>query len=107
VRIYRAWLVQLQAQAGDAASALDGAAVTRFFVDLRKRGLSPSSVHQAFRTLKTFSRWLVATGALDRNPLAGVSMRTPNTLPQVPSEDEFRSVLALCPATLDCLLLLC
>ncbi len=64
MRVYRAWLGQLYAHVGADLSALDNAAVTRFFGGLRERGLSPSSVHQAFRTLKTFCRWLVAMGAL-------------------------------------------
>jgi integrase/recombinase XerC len=76
-------------------------AITRFFVDLRKRGLSASSIHQAYRTLKTFCRWLVATGALGRNPMVNVSMRTPTALPQVPTEDELRAILAHCPSTLE------
>jgi site-specific recombinase XerC len=72
---------------------LVGKAVVRFFAELRERGQSASRVHQAYRTLKTFTRWLQAAGALRGNPLAGVSIRTPNTLPQVPTDDELRPVL--------------
>ncbi len=72
----------------------------RFFAGLRERGQSASTVHQAYRTLKTFTRWLLATGALRGNPLAGVSIRTPSTLPEVPTEDELRAVLECCPPTL-------
>ena len=82
-------------------SVLDSAAIVRFFAGLRDRGLSPSSDHHAYRTLKTFCRWLLATGALCRSPLAGVSVRTPATLPQVPTEDELRAVLASCPPTFE------
>jgi len=100
VRVYRAWLAQFRTEVGGDISAADSAAVTRFFAGLRGRELSASSVHQAYRTLKTFCRWLVAIGALARNPMAGVTMRTPSTLPQVPTEDELRAVLDCCPRTL-------
>jgi integrase/recombinase XerD len=54
-----------------------------------------------YRSLKTFCRWCIATGVLAANPLAGLSIRTPKTLPQVPTEDELRAVLACCGDTLE------
>jgi site-specific recombinase XerD len=69
------------------------------FVGLQHR--SASHQHQAYRTLKTFFRWCVETGALAEMPLRGFTMRTPKTLPQVPTEDELRAVLAVCPETLE------
>jgi site-specific recombinase XerD len=71
--------------------------LTRFFADLRERGVSPSTVHQAFRTFRTFTRWLMATGSLRRNPLNGLAIRTPKTLPAVPTEDELVAALRACP----------
>jgi len=73
--------------------------VTRFFARLRERNVSTSTVHQAYRTLKTFCRWCIATEALAVNPLPGLSIRTPKTLPQVPTEDELRATLACCGDT--------
>jgi len=70
-----------------------------FFVGLQHR--SASHQHQAYRTLKTFFRWCVETGALTETPLRGFTMRTPKTLPDVPTEDELRAVLAACPETLE------
>ena len=75
--------------------------VTRFFARLRERGVGASTVHQAYRSLKTFCRWCFATGALGANPLAGLSIRTPKTFPKVPTEDELRVVLACCGETLE------
>ncbi len=72
-----------------------------FFVRLQERGLSPSRQHQAYRTLKTFPRWCVETGALAETPLRGFTMRTPKTLPDVPTEDELRAALAACPDSLE------
>ncbi len=41
------------------------------------------------------------TGALTDNPLLGFSMRTPKTLPTVPTDDELRAILHACPVILD------
>ena len=75
---------------------LDSVAVTRFFAGLRQRDSSASTVHQAYRSLKTFCRACIAVGALTSNPLAGLGIRTPKTLPQVPTEHELRTVLGCC-----------
>ncbi len=99
--VYRFWLDRLLAQVGEDASALDAAAVTIFFAGLRERGVSNSTVHQAYRSLKTFTRWLQAIGMLHRSPLAGLTIRTPHTLPQVPTEGELRAVLTCCPPTFE------
>ncbi len=84
----------------DDLSALDATTVTQFFAHLRERGVGASTVHQAYRSLKTFIRWLEATGALGRNPLAGLSIRMPASLPRVPTDEELRVVLECCLATL-------
>ena len=60
VAVYKWWLDRLAAVVPDTA-ALDSVALTRFFAGLRERGVSASTVHQAFRTLRTFTRWLIAT----------------------------------------------
>jgi site-specific recombinase XerD len=41
------------------------------------------------------------TGAITGDPLRGFKMRTPKTLPDVPTEDELRAVLAACSETLE------
>ena len=98
--MYRWWLDRVQAAVGNDSSALDSPTITRFFAGLREHGSSASTLHQAYRTLKTFTRWLRATGALDRDPLAGLTIRTPTTLPRVPTEEELRALLKCCPGTL-------
>jgi len=100
VGVYRSWLDKFRAHVGEDPAALDSVAVVQFFIDLREHGLSASTVHQAYRTLKTFTRWLLATGVLRGNPLAGLSIKMPSILPEVPTEDELRAVLACCPPTL-------
>jgi site-specific recombinase XerD len=72
--------------------------VRMFFAGLQSR--SASHQHQAYRTLKTFFRWCVETDTLSENPLRGFTMRTPKTLPDVPTDDELRAILAACSETL-------
>jgi site-specific recombinase XerC len=57
--------------------------------------MKPISAHQAYRTLHTFCRWCVRTGRLAADPMAGLTMRAPKTLPRVPSDD-VRALLAAC-----------
>lgn len=94
---YRWWLDRFHKEVGD--SGADILAVRRFFAGLQERGLNASSQHQAYRTLKTFLRWAVEVGAVAENPLRGFHIRTPKTLPQVPTEEELRACLQQCRAT--------
>ncbi len=95
LQIYGWWLRPLQAE----VSTVTPLAMRTFFVGLQHR--SASHQHQAYRTLKTFFRWCVETCTLTETPLRGFTMRTPKTLPDVPTEDELRAVLAACPETLE------
>ncbi len=94
---YAWWLERLLSDIREAAPL----AVQEFFARLQERGLSASRRHQAYRTLKTFFRWAVEVGALPENPLRGFVMHTPKTLPDVPTEDEVRIILSVCPHTLE------
>jgi integrase/recombinase XerD len=51
--------------------------------------------------LKTFLRWCVETRVIAEDPLRGFTMRSPKTLPSVPTEEELRSVIAACADTLE------
>ncbi len=68
--------------------------------NLRGR-MRPISVHKHFRTLRTFCRWCVRTGRLTVDPMRDLTMRTPKTLPAVPTEDELRRLLAACDQTVE------
>jgi site-specific recombinase XerD len=61
---YRWWLQRLVRSVGDSIASVDPVAIQRFFSDLQTRGLSSSSLHQAYRTVKTFFRWDAAIGTL-------------------------------------------
>ncbi|NWG12509.1 MAG: tyrosine-type recombinase/integrase [Acidobacteria bacterium] len=91
---YRWWLQKFTQEVQQ--DAPDVVSVHRFFAGLQERGLSPGSVHQAYRSLKTFLRWTVEIGALTENPMRGFRVRTPKTLPQVPTEEEIRAALRRC-----------
>ncbi len=95
IRTYRWWLDRFAAFTAEATPLT----VRSFFAGLQSQ--SPSSQHQAYRTVKTFLRWCVEAGLVRENPLRGFTMRTPKTLPSVPTEDELRLVLAACPDTLE------
>ncbi|MDR7543526.1 MAG: tyrosine-type recombinase/integrase [Armatimonadota bacterium] len=95
LQVYDWWLRRLTAEVPEVTAL----SVRRFLAGLQQR--SASLQHQAYRTLKTFFRWCVEVGALAESPLRGFAMRTPKTLPDVPSEDELRAVLAACPNTLE------
>lgn len=97
LRTYAWWLQRLVREVPQA----DPLQVRAFFARLQDRGLSSSRQHQAYRTFKTFFRWCVEAGVLGSDPLRGFSMRTPKTLPRVPTEDELRAVVLSCPQTLE------
>ncbi|HLJ58962.1 MAG TPA: tyrosine-type recombinase/integrase, partial [bacterium] len=92
------WLSALAAEIPD-THRLDVLSVTRFFSRLRERRLAPNSLHQCYRTVKTFTRWCLALGVLRRNPLDGFVLKTPRTLPSVPSPEDVAALLKRCPAT--------
>ncbi len=63
--------------------------------------MKPASVHHYFRPLKTFFRWCVETGLLLDNPVRGITVRVPRTLPRVPEDDDVRRLLHACRQTFE------
>jgi site-specific recombinase XerC len=63
--------------------------------------MKPISVHQHFRTLRTFFSWCVDVGALTANPMRGITMRIPKTLPYVPEDDDVRRLIDTCRDTFE------
>jgi len=94
---YGGWLRQLVVEVPDVGAL----AVRRFFARLQERGLSASRQHQAYRTLRTFFRWCVDTGVMAETPLRGFTMRTPKTLPRVPTDDDLRALVQACGSHLE------
>ena len=77
---------------------LTPAAIEHYLAGVRSR-IRPVSAHQAYRTLGTFTRWCTRTGRLAADPMAGLVMRAPKTLPRVPDDNAVSRLLAACPAT--------
>jgi site-specific recombinase XerD len=101
VKIYAANLARLgrETQAVTVAD-LSTVALQRYLGGLRAT-MKPVSVHQHYRTLRTFLGWCVEAGLLDRNPLRGVTMRLPKSLPRVPEDETVRRLLAACDDTFE------
>ncbi|MDR7562796.1 MAG: tyrosine-type recombinase/integrase [Armatimonadota bacterium] len=95
--MYRWWLDRLVRE----VQVPDPVGVRKFFVRLSESGVSHSTQHQAFRVFRVFFRWALNCGAMTSDPLRGFTMRTPKTLPQVPTVEEVRAVLASCPDTFE------
>ncbi len=74
--------------------------VQRHLTSLRERA-KPISVHQHFRTLRTFFRWCVEVGLLAENPMRGLTMKAPKTLPRVPEDEDVRRLLRACLDTFE------
>ncbi len=70
--------------------------VQRYLTDLRGV-MKPISVHQHFRTLRTFFRWALETGLVRENPMRGLTMKVPKTLPRVPDNEIVQRLFAACP----------
>lgn len=67
----------------------------RYLAGVRAR-MKPISAHRHYRTLRTFCRWCTRTGRLPADPMAGIRMRLPKTLPRVPDDEHVRRLLAAC-----------
>ncbi len=98
LRTYEADLSRLKAAGTAGLSGLTREVVEAYIVGLRAR-MQPVSVHRHYRVLRTFCRWLARSGRVDADPMAGLTMRCPQTLPRVPSDEDVRGLLAACPET--------
>ncbi len=96
---YEKWL-PLLAAAYPSVNDLDPLSLTTFFSELRARHLAPVTVHQAYRHIRAFLKWLMLMKVITEYPLAGVEMRTPKVLPTVPTDEEIRAVVKACPETM-------
>jgi site-specific recombinase XerD len=63
--------------------------------------MKPVSVHHYFRPLKTFFWWCVEMGLLQDNPMRGITVRVPRSLPRVPEDDDVGRLIQACPQTFE------
>ena len=83
------------------SETLDGltAAAAEGLLAERRTEVQPISAHRTYRTLRTFCRWCARTGRLPTDPLVGIRMRVPKTLPRVPTNEDVSALLAACAPT--------
>jgi site-specific recombinase XerD len=74
--------------------------IQQYLTGLRER-LKPVSLHQHYRCLRTFFAWCVEADLLPADPMRGLSMQLPKTLPLVPEDDHVRGLLQACPDTFE------
>lgn len=83
IRIYRHHLRRFAEWAGDRPlQGISPADLRAYFLALKERH-NPGGQHQAFRVLRTFFRWLVSEGVIERSPFERLK---PPKLPQEPLE---------------------
>jgi site-specific recombinase XerD len=75
--------------------------IVQAYLDTLRLRLKPISVHQHYRTLRTFFSWCGGAGFLQANPLRGFRMKVPKTLPHVPESDDIRRLLTACAGTFE------
>lgn len=64
--------------------------------------MNPTTAHLHFSKLRAFFRWCVEADVLKENPLQGISMKVPKTLPRVPEDEQVqRLLLAANPETFE------
>lgn len=85
---------------GPDISACGAEDAQRYLAGLGSR-MKPVSVHQAYRTLRTFFGWCVGAGLLADTPMRGIKMKIPKTLPRVPEDEAVRRLLGACPDTFE------
>lgn len=96
LEIYRRHLRDLAQWLGKPLSQAATDDLRAYFLSLRERR-NPGGQHQAFRVLRTFYRWLVSEGVLERNPMERLK---PPRVPEQPLDpvplETVRAMLKTC-----------
>ena len=95
VALYRTTLTPLVTALGDSLPGCTALALQRYLTGLRTR-VNPTTSHLYFSKLRAFFRWGVEADVLPEDPLRGVSMMVPKTLPRVPEDEHVRRLLLAC-----------
>jgi site-specific recombinase XerD len=80
------------ASIGDDLQACTALAVQGYLSALRGQ-VNPTTAHLHFSKLRAFFRWCVEADVLKENPLQGISMKVPKTLPRVPEDEHVQRLL--------------
>jgi len=85
VQLYREVLRPFQGVLGDDLRTCSMLALQKYLTDLRSR-VNGTTVHLHFSKLRALFGWYVESGILPENPMRGLSMKSPKTLPRVPED---------------------
>jgi integrase/recombinase XerD len=69
--------------------------VTEYLARLQQT-LKPGSVHKDYSVLRTFFRWCANVEYIQKDPMAGLKMKTPQSLPRVPDAESVKRLLNAC-----------
>src|SRR5947209_2122031 len=69
--------------------------IRRYLVQ-RQEHVSAITLHKDYRTLHAFFNWAVGAGLVEKNPLAGLKMKLPKTLPHLPEDRDVTEMLKAC-----------
>jgi len=101
LRAYTANLGRFSGFVGDASvNSVKMLTVQTYLSGLRGR-MAPVSVHQHYRKLRTFFRWATEAGLVAADPMRGITMKNPKTLPRVPEDETIRKLLGACSGTFE------
>jgi site-specific recombinase XerD len=100
VGLYREVLGPFQRAVGEDLEGCSALAVQKCLTELRSR-VNGTTAHLHFSKLRAFFGWCVESGLLAENPMRGLTMRAPKTLPRVPEDEAVRRLLQACPETFE------
>ncbi len=95
VALYRTVLGPLVVFVEDRLEHCTALTLQRYLTGLRAR-VNPTTAHLHFSKLRAFFRWCEETDVLTDNPLRGVTMKVPKTLPRVPEDEHVRRLVQAC-----------
>lgn len=80
---------------GSNLSDIDSRTVRSYVIESQRKGLSRRTLHLRVSALRSFFRWLMREGVLERNPFSGVKLPTlRKPLPKFFTEPQMRKFLA-------------
>jgi len=100
VEVYSDNLRRFEKVAPPDLEACSYAIIAEYLANLQ-RIMKPVSVHQHYRSLRTFFRSCVNVAFLHRDPMAGLSMKVPKALPKVPEVEDVKRLLDACATRRD------
>lgn len=98
IKLYREVLMPFEKGMGPTISDSTPLGVQRYFAALRSR-VNGTTAHLHFSKVRAFLAWATEVGLLSANPLRGMVMRAPKTLPRIVEDWEVVGLLNACSST--------